>query len=69
MALRSPWKIAGFYGSDDESYMKKNAINADVISTETGRVTVRVIHTDEKLMIATLVYRVLGPLAAKRRNE
>ncbi|GEM_PF-3635290 len=71
MALRSLWKIAVFYGSDDESYKKKNAVTvtADVIFTETGQVTVRAIRTDEELMIATLVYRVLGPLAAKRRNE
>ena len=39
---------------------KKNAVNADVISTNAGRVTVRVIRTDEELMIARMVCRVLG---------
>ena len=38
---------------------KRNAANADVISTETSRVTVRVMHTDEELMIAKTVCRVL----------
>lgn len=40
--------------------MDKNAANAGVISAAAGRVTVRVIHTDEELMIAETVYRVLG---------
>lgn len=39
----------------------RNANNASVISTETGRVTVRVIHTDEEQMIAISVCQVLGP--------
>ena len=38
----------------------RNAQAAAVISTDTSRVTVRVIHTDEELMIAKTVYRVLG---------
>jgi acetate kinase len=38
----------------------RNAESADVISAETGRVTVRVIRTDEELMIARSVCRVLG---------
>ena len=37
----------------------RNARNAPLISPEAGRVTVRVIHTDEDLMIATLVTRLL----------
>ena len=37
-----------------------NAQTADVISTEAGKVTVRVIRTDEELMIARSVCRVLG---------
>ncbi|MEP7187526.1 MAG: acetate/propionate family kinase, partial [Rhodanobacter sp.] len=36
-----------------------NARHAPMISIDTGRVTVRVIHTDEELMIATSVSRVL----------
>jgi len=36
---------------------RQNAANADVISC--GRVTVRVIHTDEELMIAKTVFRLL----------
>jgi acetate kinase len=38
----------------------RNAENAAVISAQTGRVTVRVIRTDEELMIARSVCRVLG---------
>jgi acetate kinase len=38
----------------------RNKENAGVISTDPGRVTVRVIHTDEELMIANMVCRVLG---------
>ena len=41
----------------DES---RNAQTAAVISTNASRATVRVIHTDEELMIARLVCRVLG---------
>jgi acetate kinase len=39
---------------------KKNADNDAIISTESSRVTVRVIHTDEERMIAKTVCRVLG---------
>ncbi|MHB8623990.1 MAG: acetate/propionate family kinase [Sulfuricaulis sp.] len=39
---------------------KRNQANADTISVDTGRVTVRVIHTDEECMIAKTVCRVLG---------
>jgi acetate kinase len=48
----------GFLGIELEE--KRNAANEAVISTATGRVTVRVIHTDEEWMIANLVCRVLG---------
>jgi len=37
-----------------------NGRNEAVISTHASRVTVRVIRTDEELMIARSVYRVLG---------
>jgi acetate kinase len=39
---------------------RRNAKHAAVISTDTGRVAVRVIRTDEELMIARSVCRVLG---------
>ena len=38
---------------------KRNALHAPVISPDAGRVTVRVIHTDEEIMIAKSVVRVL----------
>jgi len=38
----------------------RNAENAAVISADHSRVTVRVIRTDEELMIAPSVCRVLG---------
>ncbi len=38
---------------------KQNMTNAPVISTDTGRVAVRVIHTDEEWMIAKTVSRIL----------
>ncbi|WP_413436752.1 acetate/propionate family kinase [Sulfuriferula sp. GW1] len=39
---------------------KRNATNADVISAATSRVTVRVMHTDEEVMIAKSACHVLG---------
>jgi acetate kinase len=39
----------------------RNAANAPLISTDGGRVAVRVLRTDEELMIARSVIRVLGP--------
>jgi acetate kinase len=39
---------------------KRNTANEGVISAATSRVHVRVIHTDEELMIARSVCRVLG---------
>jgi len=47
----------GFLGLElDEA---RNAAQADVISSDASRVTVRVIRTDEELMIARSVCRVL----------
>ena len=43
---------------------KRNTRGVPLISPDTGRVAVRVIHTDEELMIARLVCRVLGWAAA-----
>ncbi len=48
----------GFLGIELEE--KRNATNKGVISTDTSRAMVRVIHTDEELMIARLVCGVLG---------
>jgi acetate kinase len=48
----------GFLGIELEE--KRNAANDGVISTAASRVTVRVIHTDEELMIARTVSSVLG---------
>ncbi len=47
----------GFLGIELEE--KQNTANAPVISTETGRVFVRVIHTDEEWMIAKTVRQIL----------
>jgi acetate kinase len=47
----------GFLGIELDS--RRNAENAKLISADAGRVKVRVIHTDEGLMIARSVIRVL----------
>jgi len=47
---------------------KRNVTNAGVISAATSRVAVRVMHTDEEVMIAKSVCRVLG-LPIKKENE
>ena len=47
----------------------RNTENAPVISTDAGRVTVRVIRTDEELMIARSVLRVLGLWRTERKVE
>lgn len=47
-----------FLGIEIEAEL--NAANAGVISTKTGRVAVRVMHTDEESMIAKAVCRVLN---------
>lgn len=39
---------------------KRNVANAGVISAETSRIAVRVMHTDEEVMIAKSIRRVLG---------
>jgi acetate kinase len=38
----------------------RNVANGPVISTDRSQATVRVIHTDEELMIAKAVFRILG---------
>jgi acetate kinase len=48
----------GFLGIELEE--KRNAANESVISAQTSRVPVRVMHTDEEWMIANTVCRVLG---------
>ena len=48
----------GFLGIELEE--QRNATNAGVISVAAGRVTIRVIHTDEEQMIARSVCGVLG---------
>jgi acetate kinase len=46
----------------------RNAKNAAVISAVAGRVTVRVIRTDEELMIARSVCRILAPGAGNKKD-
>ena len=48
---------------------KSNAANAAVISTQTSQVTVRVMHTDEELMIATSVSHMLARLNEKETED
>jgi acetate kinase len=55
----------GFLGIELEE--KQNAANAGVISAAASRVAVRVIRTDEELMIAKIVCQVLG-LGRKKEN-
>ncbi|MGB7435064.1 MAG: hypothetical protein WBW49_06550, partial [Candidatus Acidiferrum sp.] len=47
---------------------KRNAVNEGVISAPASRVAVRVIRTDEELMIAKTVCQVLG-LGCKNKKE
>ena len=54
----------GFLGI--ELNEERNTKNASLISTDGGRVAVRVIRTDEELMIARSVIRVLGPWRTER---
>lgn len=57
----------GFLGIQLEE--ERNAANEGVISAATGRAAVRVIHTDEGRMIATLVSHVLGlGIAAEKEH-
>jgi len=46
----------------------RNAKTAGVISTNAGRVRVRVIRTDEELMIARSVCRILAPGAVNKKD-
>ena len=55
----------GFLGIELDA--GRNAKNASLISTDGGRVAVRVIRTDEEFMIARQVIRVLGLGAQKER--
>ena len=56
----------GFLGIElDESATRRMQ---RVISATAGRVTVRVIRTDEELMIARSVCRVLGPCGSESRR-
>jgi acetate kinase len=48
----------GFLGIELDE--ERNLVNAGVISSETSRVSVRVIRTDEEWIIASIVCRVLG---------
>ena len=52
-----------------ELHQSRNAETAAVISTDASQATVRVIRTDEELMIARSVWRALGPgLASETRH-
>jgi acetate kinase len=57
----------GFLGI--ELNERRNAETAGVISSETGRVSVRVIRTDEEWMIADTVCRVLGLTIEKEHDH
>jgi acetate kinase len=46
----------------------RNAENAAVMSSDAGRVAVRIIRTDEELMIARSVCRILGPGAVNKKD-
>jgi len=54
----------GFLGIELEE--KRNAANESVISADSSRVSVRVIHTDEEWMIASTVCRMLRLTAVKK---
>ena len=57
----------GFLGIELEE--KRNIANAAVISEDASRVAVRVMHTDEELMIARSVCRILGIDSANVKSE
>ena len=57
----------GFLGIELEE--KRNAANEGVISAAASRVAVRVIHTDEELMIASSVCRALGAWTMRRSRS
>jgi acetate kinase len=48
---------------------KRNIVNAPVISSDTGQVTVRVIHTDEEWMIAKTVRQILNLKNEMKHNH
>jgi acetate kinase len=56
----------GFLGIELDN--SRNAENALMISTDRARVIARVIRTDEELMIARSVVRVLGMSAANKKD-
>jgi acetate kinase len=56
----------GFLGID--LHEARNAASAPLISTDAGRVAVRVIRTDEELMIARSVCRILGPGTVNKKD-
>src|ERR1039457_6447255 len=56
----------GFLGIELEE--KRNLANAGAISSETSRIPVRVIRTDEEWMIASMVCRVLGLTVEKEHD-
>ena len=47
----------GFLGIELDE--KRNIANAQIVSTENGQITVRVIHTDEEWMIAKIVSQMI----------
>lgn len=57
----------GFLGIELEE--KRNLANEGVISAKTGRISVRVIQTDEEWMIAGMVCRVLGLTVEKEHED
>ena len=57
----------GFLGIELEE--KRNAANEGVISADASRVAVRVIRTDEELMIARSVCRVMGLIIEKEHDH
>ena len=59
-------KGLGFLGF--ELPESRNATQANVISTDSSRATVRVIQTDEELVIAHSVCRILGPSAVNKKG-
>ncbi len=48
---------------------QRNVTNLDVISTQSSEVTLRVIHTNEELMIATAVCQVVGLPFTKQKEK
>jgi acetate kinase len=57
----------GFLGIEFDE--KRNVVNPGLISSETSRVTIRVIRTDEEWMIASTVWRVLGLTIEKEHDH